>query len=142
MVVTLSAALVPLDPILIFGLDLRPGRRDHRVGGPMALALGVHGVLVRHRMLSRLDVNRLTPTPAADGGGNAGDSDQPATPWRCLVTHSIAQFGPSAVAGARWTGSARGLQRDLCSSAAPSVHLIAKPGRRPDRPRARGCAPA
>jgi putative MATE family efflux protein len=106
MVVTLSAALVTavLDPILIFGLDLGlDGAAIASVVSRMALAaVGLHGVLVRHRMLSRLDMSRL----AADARtlmavATPAILTNLATPVAAaFVTHSIAQFGPSAVAGA------------------------------------------
>jgi hypothetical protein len=113
------AALVQLDPILIFGLDLRPGRRDHRVGGPMALAV------VRARRAGApphaVPAGREPPgppTPAADGGRNAGDSDNLATPWRCLrdpFHHTVRPVGR----GRRHGGPRQpcGLQRDLRSAA-------------------------
>ena len=106
MVVTLAAALVTavLDPILIFGFQLGlDGAAIASVVSRVVLAaVGLHGVLVRHRMLSRLDLSRFkldaktlmaVATPAI--------LTNLATPVAAaFVTHSIAQFGPSAVAGA------------------------------------------
>lgn len=106
MVVTLAAALVTavLDPILIFGfkLGLDGAAIASVVSRVVLAAVGLHGVLVRYRMLSRLDLSRFradaktlmaVATPAI--------LTNLATPVAAaFVTHSIAQFGPSAVAGA------------------------------------------
>ena len=106
MAVTLAAALVTavLDPILIFGfkLGLDGAAIASVVSRVVLAAVGLHGVLVRHHMLSPLDVSRLkadaktlmaVATPAI--------LTNLATPVAAaFVTHSVAQFGPSAVAGA------------------------------------------
>lgn len=106
MAVTLSAAFMTavLDPILIFGFGLGlDGAAICAVVSRAVLAgIGLHGVLIKHRMLGRLEYGQL----AADGRlllGVAGPAvlTNLATPLgAAFVTHAIAQFGPSAVAGA------------------------------------------
>jgi putative MATE family efflux protein len=106
MVVTLSAALVTavLDPILIFGLNLGlDGAAITSVISRIGLAaVGLHGVLVRHRMLSRLDVSRFrADAKTVMSVASPAILTNLATPVAAaFVTHSIAQFGASAVAGA------------------------------------------
>jgi putative MATE family efflux protein len=104
MAVTLGAAVVTavLDPILIFGLGmgLDGAAATSVVSRSILAAVGLRGVL-RHGLLGRLD-------RAALGGdarllaGVAGPAvlTNLATPISAaFVTHSIAQFGASAVAG-------------------------------------------
>lgn len=106
MVVTLAAALVTavLDPILIFGFKLGlDGAAIASVVSRVALAaVGLHGVAVRHQMLSRLDVSRLQADARTLMAVAApAILTNLATPVAAaFVTHSMAQFGPSAVAGA------------------------------------------
>ena len=69
----------------------------------MVLAgVGLYGVLVRHRMLSRLDVKALgADAKTLMAVAAPAILTNLATPVAAaFVTHSIAQFGPSAVAGA------------------------------------------
>ncbi|WP_394788337.1 MATE family efflux transporter [Rhodoferax sp.] len=104
MVVTLGAAVVTavLDPILIFGLHmgLDGAAATAVVSRSILAAVGLRGVL-RHQMLGRLDRARL----GADArllAGVAGPAvlTNLATPVSAaFVTHGIAQFGHSAVAG-------------------------------------------
>jgi putative MATE family efflux protein len=106
MTVTLAAAFVSavVDPILIFGLGL--GLDGAAIGAVISRAvmagMGLYGVLVKHRMLSRPNWPAL-PTDARLLWGVAGPAvlTNLATPvGMAFVTNSIAQFGPSAIAGA------------------------------------------
>ncbi len=105
MSVTLGAALVTaaIDPLLIFGLNL--GLDGAAIAAVisrcMLAAVGLHGVVRRHRLLGPverasfgLDARRLAHVAAPAVLTNL------ATPvGAAFVTHSIAQFGPAAVAG-------------------------------------------
>lgn len=106
MKVTLLAAFVTaaLDPVLIFGLQL--GLDGAAVAavvsrGVMA-AIGLHGVIVTHRMLGRFDGAAFAGDVRAVGAvaGPAVLTNLATPVGAAFVTHSIAQFGPSAVAGA------------------------------------------
>ena len=105
MYVTLSAGLsaAVLDPLLIFGFDLKV------TGAAIAIVLvriimvgvGIHGVWVVHRMLARPDIAWLMRTirPFMVIGVPAMLT-QIATPvGNAYVTGAIAQFGDDAVAG-------------------------------------------
>lgn len=106
MFITLAAALTTavIDPILIFGLQLGlDGAAITAVLSRVVLAaIGLHGVLVRHQMLGRVDLRRF----GADArvlmavAGPAVLTNLATPVGAAFVTHSIAQFGPSAVAGA------------------------------------------
>ncbi|RYZ11123.1 MAG: multidrug transporter, partial [Comamonadaceae bacterium] len=103
--VTLGAALVTavLDPILIFGFDLGlDGAAMAAVASRCVLAaVGLHGVMARHRLLGPFERARV----AADVRLLAGVAAPAlltnlATPvGAAFVTQSMAQFGPSVVAG-------------------------------------------
>ncbi len=105
MSVTLGAAVVTagVDPLLIFGLNL--GLDGAAIAAVisrcMLAAVGLHGVVRRHRLLG--------PFERAQFGADARRLAQVAAPavltnlatpvGAAFVTHSIAQFGPAAVAG-------------------------------------------
>lgn len=106
MMVTLTAAITTalLDPLLIFGLHLGlDGAAITSVVSRTVLALvGLHGVAVRHRMLGPLVWPRLgADTQRLMQVAGPALLTNLATPVAAaFVTHSMAQFGPSAVAGA------------------------------------------
>lgn len=106
MMVTLTAAITTavLDPLLIFGLHLGlDGAAITSVVSRTVLALvGLHGVAVRHRMLGPLVWPRLgADTQRLMQVAGPAVLTNLATPVAAaFVTHSMAQFGPSAVAGA------------------------------------------
>ena len=105
MSVTLGAAAVTvlMDPLLIFGLQL--GLDGAAIAAVisrcMLAAVGLNGVMRRHRLLGPLERARF--------GADARLLAQVAAPavltnlatpvGAAFVTHSIAQFGPAAVAG-------------------------------------------
>jgi Na+-driven multidrug efflux pump len=72
MTVTLAAAFVTavLDPILIFGFGLGlDGAAISAVVSRLVLAaIGLHGVLVKHRMLGRFEASRLAGDARALAG--------------------------------------------------------------------------
>lgn len=106
MTVTLAAAFVTamLDPILIFGFGLGlDGAAISTVVSRIVLAgIALHGVTVRHRMLGRFDASKLAADARALGAvaGPAVLTNLATPVGAAFVTHAIAQFGPSAVAGA------------------------------------------
>lgn len=106
MTVTLAAAFVTavLDPILIFGLGLglEGAAIVAVVSRTVLAALGLHGVIVRHQMLGRFDRAWLRRDVWALGSvaGPATLTNLATPVAAAFVTHSIAQFGPSAIAGA------------------------------------------
>jgi putative MATE family efflux protein len=106
MTVTLAAAVVTavLDPILIFGLGLGlDGAAIAAFISRTVLALiGLHGVIVKHRMLGRFDRAWLWRDARAlwSVAGPATLTNLATPVAAAFVTHSIAQFGPSAIAGA------------------------------------------
>ena len=105
MTVTLGAAVVTavLDPLLIFGLHL--GLDGAAIASVVSrcvlMGVGLHGVLRHHHLLGAFDrklfgadTRRLMQVAAPAVLTNL------ATPvGAAFVTHSIAQFGPAAVAG-------------------------------------------
>ncbi|CAN5850031.1 MATE family efflux transporter [soil metagenome] len=106
MTVTLAAAVVTavLDPILIFGfgMGLDGAAVSAVVSRTVLAAIGLHGVWLKHRMMGPFDRARL-PEDARALMSVAGPAvlTNLATPVSAaFVTHAIAQFGPSAVAGA------------------------------------------
>jgi len=106
MTVTLAAAVVTavLDPILIFGfgMGLDGAAVSAVVSRAVLAAIGLHGVWMKHRMLGPFDRAWL-PEDAKALMSVAGPAvlTNLATPVSAaFVTHAIAQFGPSAVAGA------------------------------------------
>ncbi|AMM24812.1 MATE family efflux transporter [Variovorax sp. PAMC 28711] len=106
MTVTLVAAFVTavLDPILIFGLNLGldGAAIASVVSRSVMAAIGLHGVWVTHRMLGRFDRAAFAGDVRALGGvaGPAVLTNLATPVGAAFVTHSIAQFGASAVAGA------------------------------------------
>nr|WP_315429322.1 MATE family efflux transporter [uncultured Albidiferax sp.] len=104
MAVTLGAALVTavLDPILIFGLHmgLDGAAATAVVSRSLMAYVGLRGVL-RHRMLGRLDRASLWPDAKllAVVAGPAVLTNLATPVGAAFVTHAIAQFGASAVAG-------------------------------------------
>jgi Na+-driven multidrug efflux pump len=106
MTVTLVAAFVTaaLDPVLIFGLGLGlDGAAIAAVVSRLVMAgMGLHGVLVTHRMLGRFERAAFAGDVRALGSvaGPAVLTNLATPVGAAFVTHSIAQFGPSAVAGA------------------------------------------
>lgn len=102
--VTLGAAVVTavLDPILIFGLHMGlDGAAATAVVSRSILAVvGLRGVL-RHHLLGRLERGHLLADARALAAvAGPGVLSNLATPvGAAFVTHSIAQFGASAVAG-------------------------------------------
>lgn len=129
MTVTLAAAFVTavLDPILIFGFGLGlDGAAISAVVSRLVLAaIGLHGVLVTHRMLGRFDASRLADDARALGtvAGPAVLTNLATPVGAAFVTHAVAQFGPSAVAGAatidRLTPVAFGLVYALSGAVGP-----------------------
>jgi putative MATE family efflux protein len=105
MTVTLGAAVVTaaLDPILIFGLRLGlDGAAIASVVSRCVLAaIGLRGVVVHHRLLGPFERARLGDDARALAAVAAPAMlTNLATPVGvAFVTHSIAQFGPAAVAG-------------------------------------------
>ncbi|RYF33852.1 MAG: multidrug transporter [Comamonadaceae bacterium] len=106
MTVTLIAAFVTavLDPLLIFGLGLGlDGAAIAAVVSRVVMAgIGLHGVWVTHRMLGRFERAAFVGDVRALGSvaGPAVLTNLATPVGAAFVTHSIAQFGPSAVAGA------------------------------------------
>lgn len=129
MTVTLAAAFVTavLDPILIFGFGLGlDGAAISAVVSRIVLAaIGLHGVTVRHRLLGRFDASRLAGDARALGtvAGSAVLTNLATPVGAAFVTHAVAQFGPSAVAGAatidRLTPVAFGLVYALSGAVGP-----------------------
>jgi Na+-driven multidrug efflux pump len=129
MTVTLAAAFVTavLDPILIFGFGLGlDGAAISAVVSRMVLAaIGLHGVMVKHRMLGRFDAQQLAGDARALGtvAGPAVLTNLATPVGAAFVTHAVAQFGPSAVAGAatidRLTPVAFGLVYALSGAVGP-----------------------
>ncbi|WP_208513069.1 MATE family efflux transporter [Variovorax paradoxus] len=106
MMVTLVGAFVTavLDPILIFGFGMGlDGAAVSAVFSRLALAaVGLHGVAVRHRMLGRFEPKQLGADARAMAAvaGPAVLTNLATPVSAAFVTHTIAQFGPAAVAGA------------------------------------------
>lgn len=103
--VTLGAALAiaVLDPLLIFGLDLElQGAALAVVVSRLILAIvGLHGVLVSHRLAGRFNKSEFAADTAVmlRISGPAVLSNL-ATPFgAAFVTHFMADFGASAIAG-------------------------------------------
>jgi putative MATE family efflux protein len=129
MTVTLAAAFVTavLDPILIFGfgLGLDGAAISAVVSRTVLAAIGLHGVMVKHRMLGRFDASRLAGDARALGtvAGPAVLTNLATPVGAAFVTHAVAQFGPSAVAGAatidRLTPVAFGLVYALSGAVGP-----------------------
>jgi putative MATE family efflux protein len=105
MMVTLIPAIVTaiLDPILIFGLDL--GLQGAAIVVVIArtvlMGVGLHGAWRVHKLMAPLDTSRL----ASDArrllpiAGPAVLTNVATPVGAAFVTHSVAQFGASAVAG-------------------------------------------
>jgi putative MATE family efflux protein len=105
MMVTLIPAIVTavLDPILIFGLDL--GLQGAAIVVVIArtvlMCVGLHGAWRVHKLMAPLDTSRL----ASDArrllpiAGPAVLTNIATPVGAAFVTHSVAQFGASAVAG-------------------------------------------
>ncbi len=148
MTVTLAAAFVTavLDPILIFGFGLGlDGAAISAVVSRMVLAaIGLHGVMVKHRMLGRFDAQQLAGDARALGtvAGPAVLTNLATPVGAAFVTHAVAQFGPSAVAGAatidRLTPVAFGLVYALSGAVGPILAQNLRRGAVP--PRAGGAA--
>lgn len=106
MTVTLIAAFVTaaLDPLLIFGfgLGLDGAAITAVLSRAVMAALGLHGVWARHRLLGRFERAAFAGDVRALGAiaGPAVLTNLATPVGAAFVTHSIAQFGPSAVAGA------------------------------------------
>ena len=103
--VTLGSAVFTLllDPVFIFVLDLRLDGAAivALLARAVLMGIGLYGVLARHRMLGAFDRSRLMQH-ARQLGAVAAPAvlTNLATPVAVgFVTHSIAQFGPAAVAG-------------------------------------------
>ena len=103
--VTLLAAIVTalLDPVFIFvlGLGLDGAAIVSVLSRCVLAGIGLHGVIVKHRLLGRFERARLGPD-ARRLGAVAGPAvlSNLATPVAVsFITHSIAQFGVAAVAG-------------------------------------------
>jgi len=138
MVVTLGAAAATalLDPLFIFGfnLGLDGAAVVSVISRCVLLSIGLHGVWRVHKLLTPLELHRL----AADARALARVSGPAvltnlATPvGAAFVTHSVAQFGASAVAGQvtidRVTPVAFGLIYSLSGAVGPilSQNLGAK----------------
>jgi len=105
MTVTLGAAAVTavLDPLLIFSLHLGldGAALTAIISRSMLAAVGLHGVMRVHKLLGPFDTTRL----ANDGrllatvAGPAVLTNLATPVGTAFVTHSVAQFGASAVAG-------------------------------------------
>ena len=103
--VTLGAAAVTaaLDPLFIFffGLGLDGAAIVAVLARLVMAGIGLHSVCVKHRLLARFERHRL----AGDGqallavAGPAVLTNLATPVGMAYVTHSIAQFGPTAVAG-------------------------------------------
>ena len=129
--VTLGAAVVTaaLDPLLIFGFGLGlDGAALAAVTSRAMLAfVGLRGVMRQHRMLSRFDRSMLGPDASvlARVAAPAVLSNLATPVGAAFVTHSIAQFGASAVAGQatidRVTPVAFGLVYALSGAVGPVV---------------------
>ncbi|MEJ8847830.1 MATE family efflux transporter [Variovorax rhizosphaerae] len=129
MMVTLGAAVATavLDPILIFGLDmgLDGAAAASVVSRCMLAAVGMRGVVVRHQLLARFNRARFgDDARLLVGVAGPGVLTNLATPvGAAFVTHSIAQFGASAVAGQaiidRVTPVAFGLVYSLSGAVGP-----------------------
>lgn len=106
MTVTLLAAFVTavLDPILIFGfgLGLDGAAIAAVVSRAVMAAVGLHGVLVKHQLLGPFERASFVADVRALGevAGPAVLTNLATPVSAAFVTHSIAQFGPAAVAGA------------------------------------------
>ncbi|RZL65022.1 MAG: multidrug transporter [Variovorax sp.] len=106
MTITLIAAFVTavLDPILIFsfGLGLDGAAIAAVVSRAVMAAIGLHGVLVTHQLLGPFERAAFVADVRALGGvaGPAVLTNLATPVAAAFVTHSIAQFGPAAVAGA------------------------------------------
>ena len=138
MVVTLAAAFVTacLDPLFIFafGLGLDGAAIVAVISRTLMVALGLHGVWRVHQLLGSIERQHL----AADARALAAIAGPAvltnlATPvGAAFVTHSVAQFGASAVAGQatidRVTPVAFGLIYSLSGAVGPilSQNLGAK----------------
>jgi Na+-driven multidrug efflux pump len=138
MVVTLGAAAATalLDPLFIFGfnLGLDGAAVVSVISRCVLLSIGLHGVWRVHKLLAPLELHRM----AADARALARVSGPAvltnlATPvGAAFVTHSVAQFGASAVAGQvtidRVTPVAFGLIYSLSGAVGPilSQNLGAK----------------
>lgn len=105
MTVTLGAAAVTaaLDPILIFGfgMGLDGAAVTAVVSRCVLAAVALRSVMVAHRLLGRFELSRLGPDARRLASvAGPGVLTNLATPiGAAFVTHSIAQFGASAVAG-------------------------------------------
>ncbi len=105
MAVTLAAALVTavLDPILIFGfkLGLDGAAITSVVSRLVLVGVALHGVVLRYRMLGQFESARFSHDASAlmRVAGPAVLTNLATPVAAAFVTHSIAQFGPSAVAG-------------------------------------------
>ncbi|MEJ8857663.1 MATE family efflux transporter [Variovorax robiniae] len=129
MMVTLGAAVATavLDPILIFGLGmgLEGAATASVISRCMLAAVGLRGVVVRHKLLARFDRTRFVADARLLAGvAGPGVLTNLATPvGAAFVTHSIAQFGASAVAGQaiidRVTPVAFGLVYSLSGAVGP-----------------------
>lgn len=103
--VTLSAALVTavMDPLLIFGLDM--GLTGAAIvvwlSRSTMVVLAFNGVMRRHKLLTRIDRTHLLPHARllASVAGPAVLTNLATPVSAAFVTHSIANFGPSATAG-------------------------------------------
>ncbi len=138
MVVTLAAAFVTacLDPLFIFafGLGLDGAAIVSVISRTVMVGLGLHGVWRVHHLLGRFERAHFA-TDARALGAIAGPAvlTNLATPvGAAFVTHSVAQFGASAVAGQatvdRVTPVAFGLIYSLSGAVGPilSQNLGAK----------------
>lgn len=129
MMVTLLPAIVTalLDPlfIFVFGLGLNGAAIVVVIARTVLVSVGFHGAWHRHHLLAPFDAGRLA-TDARLLSGVAGPAvlTNLATPVAAaFVTHSIATFGPSAVAGQatidRLTPVAFGLIYSLSGAVGP-----------------------
>jgi putative MATE family efflux protein len=138
MVVTLAAAFVTacLDPLFIFafGLGLDGAAIVAVISRTVMVALGLHGVWRVHRLLGPLEQQHLGADARALAAiaGPAVLTNLATPVAAAFVTHSVAQFGASAVAGQatidRVTPVAFGLIYSLSGAVGPilSQNLGAK----------------
>jgi putative MATE family efflux protein len=138
MMVTLGAAAITacLDPlfIFVFGLGLDGAAIVSVISRSVMVALGMHGVWRVHQMLGRVDKTRFADdVRALTAIAGPAVLTNLATPvGAAFVTHSVAQFGASAVAGQatidRVTPVAFGLIYSLSGAVGPilSQNLGAK----------------
>ncbi len=138
MVVTLGAAALTasLDPlfIFVFGLGLDGAAIVAVISRTLMVTLGMHGVWRVHQLLGPVDKPRLAPDARAllAIAGPAVLTNLATPVGAAFVTHSVAQFGASAVAGQatvdRVTPVAFGLIYSLSGAVGPilSQNLGAK----------------